>query len=125
MYYFFSNFVVFFKLLSVPPSTSDPLIVLFSQDDADSLARDYMKHRDHQRGKTLTNGSASPNSLKVGELTKNRMNSVKTKPFLYITFMTKLSFFNVIIIIFLTVILLYSLFIPGVSEHAKRSVVLN
>lgn len=76
--------VSFFKLLSVPPLTSDPLIVLFSQDDADSLACDYMKHRDHQRGKTLTNGSASPNCLKVGEFTKNRMHSVNTKQFLYI-----------------------------------------
>lgn len=39
----------------------------FSQDDADSLARDYMKHRQHHRGETLTNGSASPGCMKVGE----------------------------------------------------------
>lgn len=47
--------------------TSESLNLLFSQDDADSVARDYMKHRDHQRGKTLTNGSPSPSCLKVGE----------------------------------------------------------
>uniref|UniRef100_A0A8C4EAU2 Kinetochore associated 1 n=1 Tax=Dicentrarchus labrax TaxID=13489 RepID=A0A8C4EAU2_DICLA len=44
-----------------------PFNLLFSQDDADSLAREYMKHREHQRGKTLTKGSTSRSSLKVSE----------------------------------------------------------
>eukprot|EP00064_Thunnus_orientalis_P013396 superscaffoldBa00002172_g13435 len=35
-----------------------------SQDDADSLALEYMKHREYRRGKTLTNGSPSPSCLK-------------------------------------------------------------
>lgn len=47
--------------------TSDSLNLPFSQDDADSLARDYMKHRDHQRMEKMTNGSPSPSCLKVGE----------------------------------------------------------
>lgn len=47
--------------------TSDSVNLLFSQDEADSFARDCMKHRDHQRGKMLTNGSPSPSCLKVGE----------------------------------------------------------
>ncbi|KAK2837222.1 hypothetical protein Q5P01_014434 [Channa striata] len=34
------------------------------QEEADSLARDYIKHREHQRGKTLTNGSSSPSCMK-------------------------------------------------------------
>ncbi|XP_074493975.1 kinetochore-associated protein 1 [Sebastes fasciatus] len=42
----------------------DYLISQNCQDDADSLAREYMKHREQQRGKTLTNGSASPSCLK-------------------------------------------------------------
>ncbi|XP_036954379.1 kinetochore-associated protein 1 [Acanthopagrus latus] len=42
----------------------DYLISQNCQDDADSLAREYMKHREQQRGRTLTNGSPSPNCLK-------------------------------------------------------------
>ncbi|XP_026199732.1 kinetochore-associated protein 1 isoform X2 [Anabas testudineus] len=42
----------------------DYLISQNCQDDADSLAREYMKHKEHQRGKTLTNGSSSPSCLK-------------------------------------------------------------
>ncbi|TMS04120.1 Kinetochore-associated protein 1 [Larimichthys crocea] len=38
----------------------DCLISQNCQDDADSLAHEYMKHREHQRGKSLTNGSPSP-----------------------------------------------------------------
>lgn len=34
------------------------------QDDADSLTREYLKHRGHQRGKMLSNGSVSQDSLK-------------------------------------------------------------
>ncbi|TKS78652.1 Kinetochore-associated protein 1 [Collichthys lucidus] len=45
----------------------DYLISQNCQDDADSLAHEYMKHREHQRGKTLTNGSPSPSCLKVTE----------------------------------------------------------
>ncbi|XP_070712166.1 kinetochore-associated protein 1-like [Pempheris klunzingeri] len=42
----------------------DYLISQNCQDDADSLACEYMKHREHQRGKMLTNGSPSASSLK-------------------------------------------------------------
>ncbi|XP_030272722.1 kinetochore-associated protein 1 isoform X1 [Sparus aurata] len=42
----------------------DYLISQNCQDDANSLAREYMKHREHQRGRTLTNGSTSPSCLK-------------------------------------------------------------
>ncbi|XP_028269515.1 kinetochore-associated protein 1 [Parambassis ranga] len=42
----------------------DYLISQNCQDDADSLAREYLNHRAHQRGKTLTNGSPSPSCLK-------------------------------------------------------------
>ncbi|XP_078106919.1 kinetochore-associated protein 1 isoform X1 [Sander vitreus] len=42
----------------------DYLISQNCQDDADSLAREYMKHREQQRGNTLTNGSPSPSCLK-------------------------------------------------------------
>ncbi|XP_071339118.1 kinetochore-associated protein 1 isoform X1 [Trachinotus anak] len=42
----------------------DYLISQNCQDDADSLIRDYMKQREHQRGKTLANGSPSPSCLK-------------------------------------------------------------
>ncbi|KAM6945162.1 kinetochore-associated protein 1 isoform 1-T1 [Lycodopsis pacificus] len=42
----------------------DYLISQNCQDDADSLAREYMEHREHQRGKPLTNGSPSPSGLK-------------------------------------------------------------
>lgn len=47
---------------------SDYFNLLFSQDDANSLAREYMKHREHQRGRTLTNGSTSPSCLKVTKI---------------------------------------------------------
>lgn len=30
--------------------------LLFSQDDADSLTREYLKHREQQQGETLPNG---------------------------------------------------------------------
>ncbi|XP_018523951.1 kinetochore-associated protein 1 isoform X1 [Lates calcarifer] len=43
---------------------ADYLISQNCQDDADSLVQEYMKHREHQRGKTLTNGSPSPSCLK-------------------------------------------------------------
>ncbi|MEQ2235438.1 hypothetical protein ILYODFUR_002347 [Ilyodon furcidens] len=33
-------------------------------DDADLLTREYLKHREHQRGKTLSNGSLSQDCLK-------------------------------------------------------------
>lgn len=39
----------------------------FSEDEADSLADDYMRHRQHHRGKMLTSGSGSPGCVKVGE----------------------------------------------------------
>ncbi|XP_044228411.1 kinetochore-associated protein 1 isoform X2 [Thunnus albacares] len=42
----------------------DYLISQNCQDDADSLALEYMKHREYRRGKTLTNGSPSPSCLK-------------------------------------------------------------
>ncbi|XP_035809725.2 kinetochore-associated protein 1 isoform X1 [Amphiprion ocellaris] len=42
----------------------DYLISQNCQDDADSLAQEYMKLREHQRGKPLTNGSPSPSCLK-------------------------------------------------------------
>ncbi|XP_034727450.1 kinetochore-associated protein 1 isoform X2 [Etheostoma cragini] len=42
----------------------DYLISQNCQDDADSLAREYMKHREQQKGNTLTNGSPSPSCLK-------------------------------------------------------------
>uniref|UniRef100_A0A3P8UD43 Kinetochore associated 1 n=1 Tax=Amphiprion percula TaxID=161767 RepID=A0A3P8UD43_AMPPE len=45
----------------------DYLISQNCQDDADSLAQEYMKLREHQRGKPLTNGSPSPSCLKVNE----------------------------------------------------------
>ncbi|XP_033947948.1 kinetochore-associated protein 1 [Pseudochaenichthys georgianus] len=41
----------------------DCLISQNCQDDADSLAREFMKHRENQRGKTLTNGSPSPSCI--------------------------------------------------------------
>ncbi|KAG7490369.1 kinetochore-associated protein 1 isoform X1 [Solea senegalensis] len=42
----------------------DYLISQNCQDDADSLVRDYLKLREHQRGKSLTDGSPSPSYLK-------------------------------------------------------------
>ncbi|XP_059192757.1 kinetochore-associated protein 1 isoform X1 [Centropristis striata] len=42
----------------------DYLISQNCQDDADSLAHEYMKHREHQRGKSPTNSSSSPSCLK-------------------------------------------------------------
>nr|XP_019956518.1 PREDICTED: kinetochore-associated protein 1 isoform X3 [Paralichthys olivaceus] len=42
----------------------DYLISQNCQDDADSLVREYIKHREHQGGKTLTNGSPSPSCMK-------------------------------------------------------------
>nr|XP_020458071.1 kinetochore-associated protein 1 [Monopterus albus] len=42
----------------------DYLVSQNCQDDADSLARDYMKHREQKRGQTLTNGSPSPGCMK-------------------------------------------------------------
>ncbi|XP_041792351.1 kinetochore-associated protein 1 isoform X1 [Chelmon rostratus] len=42
----------------------DYMISQNCQDDADSLAREYMKHREQQRGKTLANGSPSPRCMK-------------------------------------------------------------
>ncbi|XP_026043472.1 kinetochore-associated protein 1 isoform X1 [Astatotilapia calliptera] len=50
-----------------PNQVKDLVDYLISQnchDDADSLAREYMKHRERQRGKTLTNGSLSSSCLK-------------------------------------------------------------
>ncbi|XP_008288071.1 kinetochore-associated protein 1 [Stegastes partitus] len=42
----------------------DYLISQNRQDDADSLAQEFMKLREHPRGKLLTNGSPSPSCLK-------------------------------------------------------------
>ncbi|KAK5871517.1 hypothetical protein PBY51_004396 [Eleginops maclovinus] len=42
----------------------DCLISQNCQDDADSLAREFMKLREYQRGKTLSNGSPSPSCIK-------------------------------------------------------------
>ncbi|XP_047447768.1 kinetochore-associated protein 1 [Mugil cephalus] len=42
----------------------DYLISQNCQEDADSLAHEYMKHREHQGGKTLTKDSASSSCLK-------------------------------------------------------------
>lgn len=39
----------------------------FSQEDAESLVGDYMKHRQHLRGKPLADGSGSPGCMKVGD----------------------------------------------------------
>lgn len=39
----------------------------FSQEDAESLVGDYMKHRQHLGGKPLTDGSGSTSCMKVGE----------------------------------------------------------
>uniref|UniRef100_A0A3B4G7C7 Kinetochore associated 1 n=1 Tax=Pundamilia nyererei TaxID=303518 RepID=A0A3B4G7C7_9CICH len=53
-----------------PNQVKDLVDYLISQnchDDAESLAREYMKHRERQRGKTLTNGSLSSSCLKVTE----------------------------------------------------------
>lgn len=50
-----------------PNQVKDLVDYLISQnchDDAESLAHEYMKHRERQRGKTLTNGSLSSSCLK-------------------------------------------------------------
>ncbi|XP_035763263.1 kinetochore-associated protein 1 [Neolamprologus brichardi] len=50
-----------------PNQVKDLVDYLISQnchDDAESLAREYIKHRERQRGKTLTNGSLSSSCLK-------------------------------------------------------------
>ncbi|KAM3610515.1 uncharacterized protein V6R79_005093 [Siganus canaliculatus] len=49
----------------------DYLISQNCQDDADSLTCEYMKHRGHQKGKALANGSASPSCLKEFLNTQN------------------------------------------------------
>uniref|UniRef100_A0A667ZTG4 Kinetochore associated 1 n=1 Tax=Myripristis murdjan TaxID=586833 RepID=A0A667ZTG4_9TELE len=46
-------------------SCSSPFDLPHSEDEANSLAREYMKRREHQRGKPLLVGSPSPGSLKV------------------------------------------------------------
>lgn len=40
---------------------------VFSQEDAESLVGDYLKHQQHVGGKPLTDGSSSPGCMKVGE----------------------------------------------------------
>ncbi|KAG7223406.1 hypothetical protein INR49_015509 [Caranx melampygus] len=45
-------------------SLADYLISQNRQDDADSLFHDYINHKGHKGGETLTNGSASPSCLK-------------------------------------------------------------
>ncbi|KAM4617055.1 kinetochore-associated protein 1 [Polymixia lowei] len=50
-----------------PSQVKDLVDCLISQnceDDAESLARDYMKRRQHQRGNTLAVGSPAPSALK-------------------------------------------------------------
>uniref|UniRef100_A0A3Q3MU59 Kinetochore associated 1 n=1 Tax=Mastacembelus armatus TaxID=205130 RepID=A0A3Q3MU59_9TELE len=66
----FKHLKQFIMLSGQPDQVKDLVDYLISQncqEDADSLAREYLKRKRHQRGETLMNGSSASDCLKVTE----------------------------------------------------------